>query len=204
MSESSTRERILDAAFTAFIAGGYAATSTAEIAARARVSKRELYALVGNKQDMLVACISERARRLHLPVDLPPIRDRKTFARVLVAVGSQLVREVTDPTVIATFRLAIAEASRAPEVAFSLDSIGRESTRVALRTIMAQAHRARLLNGRAPELAQLFSALLFGDLLVSLLLGVAEQPSSSEIKGRAEDATRAFLLLCSRSRSFGT
>jgi len=204
VSESSVRERILDAAFTAFIGGGYAATSTAEIAARARVSKRELYALVGNKQDMLVACISERARRLHLPVDLPRICDRKTLARVLVSFGSQLVREVSDPTVMATFRLAIAEASRAPEVAFSLDSIGRESTRVALRTIMAQAKRARLLNGRPPELAQLFSALLFGDLLVSLLLGVAEQPSSSEVKGRAEDATTAFLRLCARSTSFGT
>jgi len=30
---------------------GYATTSTLEIATRARVSKRELYALVGNKQE---------------------------------------------------------------------------------------------------------------------------------------------------------
>jgi hypothetical protein len=40
------RERILDAAFASFMKSGYATTSTLEIATRARVSKRELYAVV--------------------------------------------------------------------------------------------------------------------------------------------------------------
>ena len=62
--ETAVRARILDAAFAAFMKNGYAATSTLEIATRARVSKREIYATVGNKQEMLIACISERARRL--------------------------------------------------------------------------------------------------------------------------------------------
>ncbi len=197
VSEDSVRERILDAAFTAFIDGGYAATSTAEIAARARVSKRELYALVGNKHEMLIACITERAKRLNLPADLPVLRDRNTLAHVLVSFGTQLVREVTDPAVIAAFRLAIAEAPRAPEVAVTLDSVARESSRLALRSIMAQAKKSGLLKGGPPELAQLFGALLFGDLLMSLLLGVAKRPNSREIEKRAHDAAAAFLQLCS-------
>ena len=45
----AVRRRILEAAFAAFTKSGYAAASTLEIATRARVSKRELYALVGNK-----------------------------------------------------------------------------------------------------------------------------------------------------------
>jgi AcrR family transcriptional regulator len=49
LEETEVRARILDAAFAAFMKSGYAATSTLEIATRARVSKRELYALVGNK-----------------------------------------------------------------------------------------------------------------------------------------------------------
>jgi AcrR family transcriptional regulator len=68
--ETAVRERILEAAFAAFMKSGYATTSTLEIATRARVSKRELYALVGNKQEMLIACISERAKRLNVPADL--------------------------------------------------------------------------------------------------------------------------------------
>src|SRR5437867_3092502 len=69
--ETAVRERILEAAFAAFMKSGYATTSTLEIATRARVSKRELYALVGNKQEMLMACISERAQRLDVPAVLP-------------------------------------------------------------------------------------------------------------------------------------
>src|SRR5262249_6001515 len=122
--EAAVRNRILDAAFEAFMERGYAATSTLEIATRARVSKRELYTLVGNKQQMLIAAIGERATRLQAPADMPRLRDRATLAQVLTALGTQLVREVSDPAVVAVFRLAIAEAVQAPEVARTLDSLG--------------------------------------------------------------------------------
>jgi AcrR family transcriptional regulator len=193
--DTAARTRILDAAFAAFMKNGYAASSTLEIATRARVSKRELYALVGNKQAMLIACISARARRLQVPADLPVPRDRETLARVLASFGMQLVKEITDPTVIAVFRLAIAEAVNAPEVAQVLDSIGREASRAALRQIMAEAQTLGLLSGRAAELAEQFGGLLWGNLLVSLLLGVVKRPSSRELTIRAQDATTAFLRL---------
>ena len=96
--EAAVRERILEAAFAAFMKSGYATTSTLEIATRARVSKRELYALVGNKQEMLIACISERARRFDVPADLPVLRDRETLEQVLTSFGTKLVREVTEQT----------------------------------------------------------------------------------------------------------
>jgi AcrR family transcriptional regulator len=193
--ETAVRERILDAAFAAFMKSGYAAASTLEIATRARVSKRELYALVGNKQEMLIACISERAKRFDVPADLPVPRDRETLAQVLASFGTKLVREVSDPTVIAVFRLAISEVTHAPEVARALDSIGREAGRAALRKIMAGAQASGLLTGRPAELAQQFAGLLWRDLMVSLLLGVAERPSPREIAQRARDAAGAFLQL---------
>lgn len=193
--ETAVRERILDSAFAAFMKNGYASTSTLEIATRARVSKRELYALVGNKQEMLIVCISERAKRLDVPADLPLLRDRETLAQVLVSFGTKLVREVSDPTVIAVFRLAIAEVVQAPEVTRALNSIGRETSRAALREIMARAKASGLLTGRPAELAEQFAGLLWRDLMVSLLLGVAGRPSPREIAGRARDATAAFLQL---------
>jgi AcrR family transcriptional regulator len=196
--ETAARARILDAAFASFMKSGYAATSTLEIATRARVSKRELYAQVGNKQEILIACIGERATRLTVPADLPVPRDREALAQVLASFGSQLVREITDPTVITVFRLAIADAVRAPEVAQALDSIGREASRAALRQIMTQAQAAGLVDGRPADLAERFGGLLWGNLLVSLLLGVAERPSPREIATRARDATAAFLQLHSK------
>jgi AcrR family transcriptional regulator len=193
--DAAARERILEAAFRAFTEGGYAATSTLEIATRARVSKRELYALVGTKHEMLIACIKERSRRFQVPADLPRPRDRESFAHLLVSIGTQLVREISDPTVVSVFRLAVAEAVNAPEVAQTLDSIGREASRSALRRIMTDAVQSGLLEGEPPVLAGQFSALLWGELLVSRLLGVASQPSPGEIAGRARDAVSAFLLL---------
>jgi len=193
--ETAVRERILDAAFAAFMKNGYATTSTLEIATRARVSKRELYALVGNKQEMLIASISERARRFDLPADLPVLRDRETLAQVLASFATKLIREVSDPAVIAVFRLAISEVIQAPEVARVLNSLGREKSRAALGKIMARAQASGLLTGRPAELAEQFAGLLWRDLLVSLLLGVAERPNAREIARRARDAATAFLQL---------
>jgi AcrR family transcriptional regulator len=193
--ETAVRKRILEAAFAAFMKSGYAAASTLEIATRARVSKRELYAVVGNKQEMLIACISERAKRFSAPAKLPILRDRETLAQVLASFGTKLVREVSDPTVIAVFRLAIAEVVQAPEVARVLDSVGRETGRAALRKIMAEAEASGLLTGAPAELAAQFAGLLWRDLIVSLLLGVAERPNPREIARRARDAVAAFLQL---------
>jgi AcrR family transcriptional regulator len=193
--ETAVRARILDAAFAAFMKNGFAASSTLEIATRARVSKRELYALVGNKQEMLIACINARARRLQAPSDFPVPQDRETLAQLLASFGTQLLQEITDPTVIAVFRLAIAEAVHAPEVAQALDSIGREASRIALRQIMAGAGRLGLVKGEPAELAEQFGGLLWGNLMVSLLLGVAKRPSLRELTARARDATAAFLQL---------
>ena len=193
--EAEAKGRILEAAFAAFTKNGFAATSMLEIATGARVSKREIYSLVGSKEQMLIACITERAHRLPVPADLPPARDREMLAQVLARFGAQLLREVTDPTVVAVFRLAIAEAIHAPEVARTLDSIGREASGAALRRIMAQAGESGLLSGRPVELAEQFSGLLWGSLLVGLLLGVAGRPDLRDITARAQSASEAFLRL---------
>jgi AcrR family transcriptional regulator len=192
---AAVRERILTAAFEAFRERGYAATSTLEIATRAHVSKRELYALVGNKQKMLIAAIAERAKRFKAPADMPVLRDRATLAQVLTAFGTRFVREVSDPHVIAVFRLAIAEAVQAPEVAQTLDSSGRETGRAALRYIMTQALAVGLIDGSPADLAEQFAGLLWRDLLVSLLLGVAQRPNHRAIEARAREAAEAFLRL---------
>lgn len=189
------RRRILHAAMEIFQEHGFAAATTIEIATRARVSKRELYASVGNKDEMLVACITDRAERLRASAEMPVPRDRDSLGNVLASFGTQLLREVSEPTVVAVFRLAIAEAARAPAVAQALDSIGRETSRAALRELMTRARKYGLLDGRPAELAEQFGALLWRDLMLGLLLGVTERPSDRELAARARDAAAAFLRL---------
>jgi len=192
-SASPARGRILNAAFSAFTKGGFAETSTLEIATRARVSKRELYALFGSKQEMLIACIGDRATRLKLPTDLPELRDRETLRQTLAAFGARLLREVSDPAVVAMFRLAIAEAARTPDIAQALNDIAMATSRGALREIMRRACSAGLASGEPAEMASHFFGLLWGNLMLGLLLATSARPGSSEIARRAEAASETFL-----------
>jgi AcrR family transcriptional regulator len=191
-----TRERILRAAFQAFTEHGYADTSTLEIARRAKISKRDLYASFAGKHEVLIACIKSRAERMRLRPDLPTPQSRRMLAAMLTSFTTNLVREVTDPAVIATFRLAIAEATRSPEIAQALDVAGRDATRAALAELLANAQSAGLIGAGEPsEMAWQYLGLLWEGLIVGLLLGVAATPEPAEAERRASKATAAFMQL---------
>ena len=188
------RERILHAAMNTFVELGYTGASTLKIATRAQVSKRELYALFGTKQAMLAACIADRVGRMQLPAQQPP-RHRGELETLLARLGASVLREVSQPGVIAVFRLAITEAQRAPEVAATLES-ARQSVRDAVRDITDQARSAGLIGPHAPnDMDVRFLALLWDDLMVSLLLRLREEPKAAEIERRAKRAAEDFLRL---------
>lgn len=193
---NSVRERILAVAFKAFTEEGYAATSTLEIATRAKVSKRDLYANFGSKHEMLVACIQSRAERMRLAPGLPIPDSRPMLAATLTAFATNLVREISHPSVIAVFRLAIAEASRAPEIAQTLDRAGRQAATSGLVGLLVGAQTAGLLGpGEPAEMAAQYFGLLWENLMIGLLLGVAAAPEPALAERRAIKATSAFMRL---------
>jgi AcrR family transcriptional regulator len=187
-------ERIIGAAFGAFMAKGYAGTSMLEIATRAKISKRDLYASFPSKQAVLLACITSRAARMRLPPNLPTPKDREMLATTLKTFGATVIREVCEPAVASMYRLAIAEAERSPDVAAALNA-NRFVNRHALERFLAGAQAPGILgHGEPPRMMEQFFALLWGDLLLSRLLG-ASVPTSAEIEQRATEATTAFLRL---------
>jgi AcrR family transcriptional regulator len=195
-AEHPMQDRILGAAFKAFTEDGYAETSTLEIARRAKVSKRDLYANFSSKHAVLVACIKSRAERMRLPPDLPTPRTRQMLASTLTSFASNLVREVSHPSVIATFRLAISEATRSPEIAQALDVAGRDATRGALAELLASTQSTGLIGpGEPAAMAAQYLGLLWEGLMVGLLLGVAATPKPAEAERRAAKATAAFMQL---------
>jgi len=125
---------------------GYAKTSMLAIATRARVSKRDLYANFADKAAILATCIEGRARRMHLPLELPPPRTAAALKETLERFGKVFLREGTLPSSIAVFRLAIAEPD--PEIAAVLDAAAREANRAALNEFWP-AHRSEACCGRA-------------------------------------------------------
>jgi len=188
--------RILEAAFAAFMESGYSDTSTLEIATRAKVSKRELYALVGDKQDILVCCITERATRMRSqPADIPKPQSREALGHLLELYGLRLLTEATHPTVVSMHRLAIAEATRSPEVARALQSMARQPIRALLEEILHDARSQGLLSGDPADMTEQFLGLLWGDLMMNLLLRTVETPGAAELKRRARHAATAFVRL---------
>jgi AcrR family transcriptional regulator len=196
-SGTSMRERILGAAFGAFMEHGYAGASTLDIARRARVSKRDLYAQFGSKQAMLAACVAERAARMRMPLDLPVPRSGEALSATLIAFGRTLLHEVSRPEVLALYRLAIAEAEHAPELARTLDDLGRAANLTALGNLLSAAQTAGLLGRGSPDaISDMFLSLLWSNgLLVRLLLRAAEAPDEAEATRRAQFAAEQVMRI---------
>ena len=190
------RRAMLIAAVQVLMEQGYARASTLEIATRARVSKRELYAEFGSKRGILEALIASSAKRMQVPLAPAEIGDRHALAAALTAYGVSALTTLTNPYVLAMYRLAIAEAPADRELGSILDASGRQPNRQALVEIVRRGQAAGFLGaGAADGIGIQFFSLLMGDLMVWLLLGVAKQPSAAEIRAKAEAATSAVLTL---------
>lgn len=190
------RRAILIAAVGVLMEKGYARASTLEIATRARVSKRELYAEFGSKRGILEALIDSASTEMQVPLMPAEIGDRHALATALTAYGIAALGTLSNPYVLAMYRLAIAEAPGNTELGEILDASGREPNRRALIEIMRRGQAAGFVGpGEPGGIALEFFSLLVGDQMVWLLLGVNQAPDAAEITARAERATAAVLVL---------
>lgn len=196
---TSVRDRVLRAAFTLFSQNGFSSTSMLDIVTRARISKRDLYALFNNKHAVLAACINERCQQMRQPLDAPAAavgQTRDELAALLVEVGASILKTACQPEVLTVFRLAILESDLAPEIGRTLDSVGREGNQKALTELIRKAQARGLILAADPTaLAARYLSLLWGDLLIRLLLRVREAPAHREIEARARAATETLIAL---------
>ncbi|HEX3406295.1 MAG TPA: TetR/AcrR family transcriptional regulator [Caulobacteraceae bacterium] len=190
--DAEARARILGAAFGAFMEHGYRRTSTLEIATRAKVSKRDLYALVGNKQEILHACVANRARRMVPPGALPAAQSRPALVDTLTRFGATLITELCHPAVIGMHRLAIAEGRDSPEISREIIRTG-EATRAAVAAFLADAQGAGLVDDGDPHaMAELFLDLVAAPWMMLRVLIGGDAPSAQQARRRAAAAVDAF------------
>ena len=193
---SSTRERVLKAAFTLFRENGFSSTSMLDIVTRARVSKRDLYALFKNKHAVLAASISEHAQQMRRPLEgaNPVPQTRDALAALLVEFGVSILRTICHPNALTVFRLAIAESDRVPEIGRTLEGSGRDANqKVLIELIKKGQARGLIITGDPAALASHYIAVLGADLLIRLLMRVREAPTEREIEARARAATEILI-----------
>jgi AcrR family transcriptional regulator len=193
----AVRDRIVTAAFRLLMERGYTGTSTLQIATAAKVSKRAIYQLFGNKRGILRHMVTMGAARMQLPLTLPsPPRDRVALQATMISYGATLLRELSSPVVVAFYRLAASEADTSTEVAQALDTAGREANRAALAALLRHAQADAMIGPGDPSaMAGQYFALLLSDLPLRLLLRLATPPSAAEAEARAGAATAALLAL---------
>ena len=184
------RREILDAAFLEFSRNGYAGTSMAAIARRARASKETLYAWFENKETLFNTLFESRLEgmvsRVSAVAELDPAP-----AKVLPVVAEDVIR----------FMLAIAPLSQAMGAGES----GESALRLIGRTIRDERQRfvEYLLRCRDAgqvafdddpfELVSLFVAMAEGEFSLRLSTGMLAEITDDMIREHAQRVTRIFL-----------
>jgi len=107
------RERILSAAIGIFLENGYEETSTAEIARRAKVSKRDLYSNFTDKRDILAAVITELQSQIQTRANIS-LSSSAPIREVLTRAGTQILEFVNSERFGKLFRIVAAETFRDP------------------------------------------------------------------------------------------
>jgi AcrR family transcriptional regulator len=182
-------EGILAAAGELFLQHGFDGTSMDAIAAKARISKRTLYARHADKSALFNTVMYDLLGRYLVPVESIGYA-ASDLRSALLAVGRDMVTGVLRPEFLAVYRLVAFEAQRRPEFGRWINDTRR---RPALHVIagILQRHKDELRLSDFETMAELFMSLT-----VDLNLRLAAfgfRPASAEVDARLLSAVDLFL-----------
>jgi TetR/AcrR family transcriptional regulator, mexJK operon transcriptional repressor len=138
-SGNNHQARILSAAAEIFLNRGYEETSTAEIARRAKVSKRDLYSNFSDKRDILLAVVTQLQTEIQSQANISWSSD-EDLRTVLTRAGTQILTFINSEKFGKLFRIVAAETFRDPLLAQRFYRLGpgtgREDTAAFIRRHM--------------------------------------------------------------------
>lgn len=168
---------VLDSAIRLFIARGLAQVSIDDIAAEARVTKRTIYAHVGDRTDVFLASV-ERLRDRTMP--------GPSAGESLDELAIGIVKTLHSDEAIGLHRLMVVEAHAFPQLARRFYDEGPRAYIRALDALLPEPDEAKA--------AALFSALL-GEPHRRRLLGLTPAPDATTAAAHALDTLHQLGLL---------
>ena len=163
-SDSDKVQRILLAARAVFTEHGYSNASMDALAQKALVSKATLYLYFESKQELFAAVILEERDRFAASF-LAGEQGREAMPTRLLRFARALVHFLLSPDIIASCRLVIGEAARAPELGLAFYDNGPARLLGRLEQFMTRAIAAGQLRKVNPRVAaEQFIGLVRGDL----------------------------------------
>jgi TetR/AcrR family transcriptional regulator of autoinduction and epiphytic fitness len=188
------RRQIMDGAGRIFSTLGFDAASMSDVAREAEVSKATLYVYFQNKEQLFTAICAERRDRniseLSVLLDV-----EKPIDVALTEFGTEALRRLSQPFVVAAHRIVIGVAERMPEIGREFYDAGPKRLALALADFIAHHVKAGRLETNDPYLAavqllELGQATIFRPRLYAV---VQEPASEEEIARVVASAVRMFL-----------
>ena len=182
---------ILDAATTAFLADGYAATSIETIAKTCHVAKRTIYTRWNGKPVLFRAVVDRMMTRwLSGAGDWPVAEDLETE---LNTAASRILMVALTPDAIALHRLLIAEGARFPELPHMMHQAGAGQGTARIKAILDGA----VSRGTLPAADTAFAAEQFIHLVLAgpqrRALGLGQRLDEAQLGIWQKSAVTLFL-----------
>lgn len=192
-----SREKILAAAETLFLTGGFAGTNMDAVAEAAGMSKQTVYAHFGSKEALFVEVITAMtggANTALEPVFMKGLADRPPEDFLTDFAISQL-RIVLTPRLMQLRRLVIGEVERFPELGRALHENGPARSIAWLARVFAAYGEKGELAADDPEAAAGFFnwIVMGGPTNDAMFLGDAALPDAEWIERHARESVRIFL-----------
>jgi AcrR family transcriptional regulator len=196
-TQEQRRSAILAAAAAVFSERGFHGARTIDVAQRANISKRDLYAAFPSKEDLLMGLIQEGAQGMTAPLALARPGTRAAFYATLEAFGLEFLGRQLSPPRLTLLRLMIARAAENPGQGGDPDASVRDSVWTALSAFFAAAVEAGVVRFMpAPyEAAGAFLSIVQGDLLMRALLDPAFRTSDADCAVRVGQAVKTVMAL---------
>ncbi|WP_413724891.1 TetR/AcrR family transcriptional regulator [Sodalis sp. RH16] len=187
IGDEERRRSILRAAHESFVELGFARTTTAMVAARAKVSKRSIYESFGDKTELFAAVIREQR---HLILDLPrPSGEELPLLDTLVRIFRLDISEEAGRAREAILNLLVRESVLFPELSdYLYENEVIRSREALIEWLQSEMDRGRMKSDDTSVCAGMLMDCVFGALLPRRRLhNAAERADRTEhIKKRLE------------------
>lgn len=193
-TDPQKRRQIMEGAGRVFTNLGFDAAIMSDVAREAQVSKATLYVYFQDKEHLFTAICAERRDR-NIGELIAMLDTAKPLEETLTAFGTDMVRRISHPQVIAAQRIVIGVAERMPEIGREFFEAGAKRL-VGAMTGFLDHHVAggtlKIDNSflAAAQFMELAQATLFRPRLYAV---AAEPPSEEEIRNTVASAVRVFL-----------
>jgi AcrR family transcriptional regulator len=190
-------ERILDATLEVFSEFSFEDATTGEIARRAHISKRDLYAFFPNKQALLMGTIIREMQRQDggFRETIAATANMKSLRSKLDAIGKVVVEDILSPTMGVVRRLVASESIKQPFLG-DLFFEGGVAQRCKLIGEVLAAHQNGGTNGKREQsqraAERYFSVIAYFPSTMTLI-GMRDQWTHETIRKHVSGETELFL-----------